>query len=110
MSTSDFLTDPGWLINAHLLPIDEVQGVFPVRLKYAAEDDDDDDDADDDDDWWLMIDDDGDDDDDDVVDDDEEEEEDEGEDDKLHLGLKWITNRRWGSNVNQSDRNLCVKA
>jgi len=38
------------LINAHLLPIDEVQGVFPVRLKYAAEDDDDDDDADDDDD------------------------------------------------------------
>ena len=47
--------------------------------------------------------------DDDVVDDDDDEEEDEGEDDKLHLGLKWITNRRWGSNVNQSDRNLCVK-
>ena len=100
MSTSDFLTDPGWLITAHLLPIDEVHGIFPVRLKYAAEDDDDD--------WWLMIDDD-DGDDDDVVDDDDEEE-DEGEDDKLHLGLKWITNRRWGSNVNQLDRNLCVKA
>jgi hypothetical protein len=31
------------LITAHLLPIDEVQGIFPVRLKYAAEDDDDDD-------------------------------------------------------------------
>jgi len=105
MSTSDFLTDPGWLITAHLLPIDEVQGIFPVRLKYAAEDDDDDD-------WWLMIDDDddGDDDDDVVDDDDDEEEEDEGEDDKLHLGLKWITNRRCGSNVNQLDRNLCVKA